>query len=121
LGNTWNASVQISSPSLAGAATAKPAASSSGASASSGATALDPNASQGNSIVQEFRNYAKMNPIDRLRANIMKSMNVTQQQIDAMPPAQQQAIEQKIEQLVKEQMQKNVDGQSKGQVVDFSA
>jgi hypothetical protein len=114
--------VQISSPSFAGPVTAKPSAgSASGTSASSGATALDPSASQGNSIVQEFLNYAKMNPIDRLRAGIMKSMNITQQQLDAMPPAQKQAVEQKIEQLIKEQLQKNADNQSTGQVVDFSA
>jgi hypothetical protein len=38
-----------------------------------------------------------------------------------MPPAQKQAVEQKIEQLIKEQLQKNADNQSTGQVVDFSA
>ena len=77
-------------------------------------------ASQDNSIVQEFLNYARMNPIDRLRASIMKGMNITQQQLDAMPPAEQQAVEQKIEQLIKEQLSKNTNNQS-GQFVDISA
>lgn len=111
--------MQVSSPSFVGSATARPSVIA-GVNSSSGATALDPSASQGDSIVQEFLNYAKMNPIDRLRAGIMKSMNITQQQLDAMPPAEQQAVEQKIEQLIKEQLAKNTNNQS-GQLVNFSA
>ena len=88
----------------------------SGSTASSGSAG---SASQDNSIVQEFLNYAKMSPIDRLRANIMKSMGLTQQDLDKMTPAQQQAVEQKIEQLIQQELQKNAD--KTGQVVNVSA
>jgi hypothetical protein len=96
--------------------TASPGASAGGANA---ASALADGASGGDSVAQDFLNYAKMSPIERLRANIMKSMGLTQQQFDSMTPAQQQAVEQKIEQLIKQELQKNAN--ASGQLVDQSA
>jgi hypothetical protein len=62
-------------------------------STASAAGGLTPKA---DNVVQQFMDYAKMNP-----------------------PEQQKAVEQKIEQLIKQQLQKNA-GQT-GQVVDVSA
>jgi phenylacetate-coenzyme A ligase PaaK-like adenylate-forming protein len=111
--------VQISSPGSYGLSSPSRAASS-GSSGSAGATALGAtDSAQDNSVVQEFLNYAKMSPADRLRANIMKSMGLTQQQFDALSPAEQQAVEQKIEQVIKQEMQQNAD--KTGQLVNISA
>jgi hypothetical protein len=91
-----------------------------GSTSGSGATAsLTAVPSQDDSVEQAFLNYAKMSPMERLRANILKSMGLTEDQLKSMPPEQQKAVEQKIEQLIKEQLEKNADKQ--GQVVDVTA
>jgi hypothetical protein len=96
----------LSSPSPAGAA-------GSGTTGSNSATS-----SQNNSVVQDFLNYAKESPAERLRASILKSMGLTEQQLDQMPPAQRQAIE-KIEDIIKQKLQQN--GGQPGQLVNASA
>jgi hypothetical protein len=73
---------------------------------------------QDNSVVQ-FLNYAKMSPMDRLRANILKSMGLTEDQRKALPPDQQKAVEQKIQQIIQQDMQKKAN--QPGQLVDVSA
>jgi len=75
--------------------------------------------SKGADVVQQFMDYAKMSPMERLRASILKSLGLTEDDLKKMTPAQQKAVEQKIEQLIKEDMQKNA-GKT-GQVVDLSA
>ena len=75
--------------------------------------------SKGDDVVQQFMDYAKMSPMERLRASILKSLGLTEDDLKKMTPAQQKAVEQKIEQLIKEDMQKNA-GKT-GQVVDVSA
>ena len=76
-------------------------------------------ASKNNDVVQQFLDYAKMDPIHRLRANILKSMGLTEDDLKNMTPEQQKAVEQKIEQLMQEQLKKNAN--KPGQVVDVSA
>jgi hypothetical protein len=75
--------------------------------------------SKGDDVVQQFMDYAKMNPLERLRANILKSMGLTEDDLKKMTPEQQKAVEQKIDQLIKQELQKNA-GKT-GQVVDLSA
>jgi hypothetical protein len=60
----------------------------------------------------------KMSPAERLRASILKSMGLTEQQLDQMPPAQRQAVEQKIEEIIKQKLQQN--GGQPGQLVNAS-
>jgi hypothetical protein len=76
-------------------------------------------ASKGNDVVQEFLDYAKMDPIARMRASILKSMGLTEDDVKNMSPEQQKAVEQKIAQMIQQQLQKNA-GKT-GQVVDISA
>jgi hypothetical protein len=98
------------------------ATSKSSSSASPGGTAASGNlggAAQDNSVAQQFLNYAKMSPMERLRANILKSMGLTEDQLKALPPDQQKAVEQKIQQIIQQEMQKNA-GKT-GQVVNLSA
>ena len=70
-------------------------------------------------VVKEFLDYAKMSPMERLRASILKSMGLTEDDLKKMTPEQQKAVEQKIEQIIKQQLEKNA-GKT-GQVVDLSA
>jgi hypothetical protein len=95
---------------------ASSAASSPGTTASSKTGGLTP---QGDSVVQQFMDYAKESPMERMRAQILKSMGLTEDDLKKMSPEQQKAVEQKIEQMIKQQLQKNA-GQT-GQVVDVSA
>lgn len=74
---------------------------------------------QDDSVVQQFLNYAKMSPMERLRANILKSMGLTEDQLKALPPDQQKAVEQKIQQIIQQDMQKKAN--QPGQLVNVSA
>jgi hypothetical protein len=112
----WNAPMQISSsPSPFGLSSPSPAGGSGTGAKASGSAA----ASQDNSVVQDFLNYAKESPAERLRASILKSMGLTEQQLDQMPPAQRQAVEKKIEDIIKQKLQQN--GGQPGQLVNASA
>ncbi len=82
----------------------------------SAAASLTP---QGDSVVQQFMDYAKESPMQRMRASILKSMGLTEDDLKKMSPEQQKAVEQKIEQIIKQKLEKNA-GQT-GQVVDVSA
>jgi hypothetical protein len=73
---------------------------------------------KGDDVVREFMDYA-MDPMERLRANILKSMGLTEDDLKNMSPEQQKAVEQKIEQIIQQQLQKNA-GKT-GQVVNISA
>jgi hypothetical protein len=118
----WNAAMQISSAgSYYGLTSRSPASNSSPTgSAVAGATASNSAAaSQDNSVVQDFLNYAKESPAERLRTSILKSMGLTEQQLDQMPPAQRQAVEKKIEDIIKQKLQQN--GGQPGQLVNASA
>ena len=83
------------------------------------APANSKSATKGRDVAQEFLDYVKTDPIARMRANILKSMRLTEDQLNAMPPEQRKAIEEKIEQLIKEQLEKNAN--KPGQVVNISA
>jgi hypothetical protein len=75
--------------------------------------------SQDNSVVQDFLDYAKMSPAERMRENILKSLGMTEQQFEKLSPAQQQAVNQKIQQIMLQQIQQNA-GKT-GQLVNVSA
>ncbi|MBR0874560.1 hypothetical protein JQ633_29675 [Bradyrhizobium tropiciagri] len=72
-----------------------------------------------NSVEQQFLKYAQMSPMDRMRANILKSMGLSEEDLKNMTPEQQKAVEQKIKDLIEQQFEKNA-GKA-GQTVDISA
>ena len=53
----------------------------------------------------ELEKYMKMTPAQRMAADILKQMGLTQAELDAMPPAERQAVMNKIAALVKQQME----------------
>ncbi|WP_139863362.1 hypothetical protein [Bradyrhizobium ivorense] len=73
----------------------------------------------GDSVEQQFLKFAQMSPMDRMRANILKSMGLTEEDLKNMTPEQQKAVEQKIKDLIEQEFQKNA-GKT-GQAVDISA
>ncbi|MGR4932269.1 hypothetical protein ACIPUD_36540 [Bradyrhizobium sp. CAR08] len=72
------------------------------------------------SAVQDFLKYAKMNPFDRMRANILRSMNVTEADLQRMTPEQRSSVEQKIKEAIEREMSEKK-GQQPGSLVDMSA
>jgi hypothetical protein len=90
-----------------------------GGSSASASASPSGTTSQGNSVVQDFLDYAKMSPAERMREDILKSLRLTEQQFEKLSPAQQQAINQKIQQIMLQQLQQNA-GKT-GQLVNVSA
>jgi hypothetical protein len=71
------------------------------------------------SVEADFLKYAKMTPFDRMRAGILKSMNLTEDDLAKMSPDQQKAVEEKIRDAIEKQLEKQ--GQKTGSLVDLSA
>jgi hypothetical protein len=66
------------------------------------------------SLEQQFLDYAKMSPIERMRANILKSMNLTESDVANMSPQEQQKVEDIIKEKIKEQLDKVQNGKQDG-------
>ena len=76
-------------------------------------------ASGDSNAVADFLKYAKMNPFDRMRAGILKGMNLTDADLAKMTPDQRTAVEQKITDAIEKQLEKK--GNQTGSLVDLSA
>ncbi|GKQ53127.1 hypothetical protein [Bradyrhizobium sp. Ce-3] len=79
----------------------------------SGGSALD------DTVEQKFLKYAQMSPMDRMRANILKGMGLSEEDLKTMTPDQRAKVEQKIKELIEQSFQKNAG--KVGQAVDISA
>jgi hypothetical protein len=66
-------------------------------------------ATAGQSAEDKFMAYAKMSPADRMRASLLSSMGLTEDQLKNMSPEQQKVVEQKIEDLIKQAAQKQIE------------
>lgn len=69
--------------------------------------------------VQEFQDYAKLTPAQKMRASILKSMGLKEEDLAGMDPAKRQQVEDKIKQMIKARVEENAD--KKGQLVDVKA
>ena len=65
-----------------------------------------------NSVEKDFLAYAKMSPIDRMRASVMKSMNVTDDDLRSMSSDQRQKVEDQIAKQVREAMDRKFTGRN---------
>jgi hypothetical protein len=81
---------------------------------------LSPQSGQDNSIVQQFMQYATMTPAQRMFAQMLNKLGITEDQFKAMSPADQQKVEQKIQQMIKQQVQDSSNKQT-GVIADISA
>jgi hypothetical protein len=72
------------------------------------------------SAKDEFMDYAKLTPAQKMRAAMLAKMGVTEEQLKAMSPEERQKIEDQIKKQIKEQVQ-NDPAMKKGSLVDVSA
>jgi hypothetical protein len=56
------------------------------------------------SAADEFLAMMKKTPEERLRDNILKSMGLTEDELEGMPPEQRKAVEAKIQEMIKEKI-----------------
>lgn len=94
------------------------AAKSSSASKADGTTTGLEVGSAADNVEQEFLKFAKMSPFDRLRANILNSMGLQESDLKSLSPAELRAVEQKIKELIEQQLHKNPT--QTGQLMDVS-
>jgi hypothetical protein len=59
---------------------------------------------QTKSVEQTFLDYAKMTPAERMHAQMLAQLGLTEDQFKAMDPAAQHKIEDKIREMVKQQV-----------------
>ncbi len=69
---------------------------------------------------QKFLDYANMTPAQRLQAEMLNQLGITEDQFKAMSPAEQQKVMDKIRELVKQQVQNSSDKRT-GMITDISA
>ncbi len=71
------------------------------------------------SVVQQFLEYANMTPAERMQADMLSQLGLTEDQFKAMTPAEQQKVEDKIRQMIKQQAQESNDKRT-GLITDIS-
>jgi nitric oxide reductase activation protein len=69
---------------------------------------------------QQFQEYASMTPAQRLHAEMLAKLGLTEDQFKALPPAQQQKVEEQITDMIKKQMANNNDTRP-GMITDKTA
>lgn len=57
---------------------------------------------EGNAALEAFKAYMAMTPAEKIRHGILNEMGLTEEDIEAMSPEQQQAVEEEIAQRMKE-------------------
>lgn len=73
-----------------------------------------PKDTKSSSIEKEFLDYAKMSPIERMRQNILKGMNLTEQALASMSTDQRQQVENQIKDKLKDMLKGGQLGQQAG-------
>lgn len=96
--------------------------SSSYAGAYSGITASTSSPVGETSAKDEFLKYQAMTPAQKMRAMILAKLGVTEEQLKAMSPEDRAKIEQKLKDMIKQQVQNDPDKKGqKGLVADIMA
>jgi hypothetical protein len=96
--------------------------SSSYAGAYSGMTASTSSPIGETSAKDEFLKYQAMTPAQKMRAMILAKLGVTEEQVKAMSPEDRAKIEQKLKEMIKQQVQNDPDKKDKtGQIADVLA
>jgi hypothetical protein len=71
------------------------------------------------SAAQKFLEYANMTPAERIHAQMLAELGLTEDQFKAMSPADQQKIEDKIRDMIKKQADSSPDKRT-GMITDKS-
>jgi hypothetical protein len=80
------------------------AAPSSAASSSTDSSSTALSADSAKTAAQQFQQWANMTPAQRLHAEMLAKLGMTEDQFKALPPAQQQKINDQIAEMIKKQV-----------------
>jgi hypothetical protein len=83
-----------------------------------GSTGVTPAKTKADTAVDDFMAYANMTPAQKMRAAILGSMNMTEEQLNAMDPKERAKIEQKIKDIIKEKVEESIEKKT-GVAVDL--
>jgi hypothetical protein len=72
------------------------------------------------SAKDEFLDYAKMTPAQKMHAAMLGKLGITEEQLKAMSPEERKKVEDKIKEMIKQQVE-NDPKVKKGSLVDVSA
>jgi TPP-dependent pyruvate/acetoin dehydrogenase alpha subunit len=72
------------------------------------------------SAEQKFLEWAKMTPAERMHAQMLSQLGISEDQFKAMDPAAQQKIEEQIRDMIKKQAENGTDKRT-GLITDKSA
>lgn len=72
------------------------------------------------SAKDEFLDYAKMTPAQKMRAAMLGKLNVTEEQLKAMSPEERKKVEDKIKDMIRQQVE-NDPKMKTGSILDVSA
>jgi hypothetical protein len=78
------------------------------------------NAKAAKTAAQQFQEYASMTPAQRLHAEMLAKLGLTEDQFKAMSSADQQKVEAKIADMIKKQMSDSNDKRT-GMITDKTA
>lgn len=82
-------------------------------------TALTAKPAATQSAEQKFLEYANMSPAERLHAQVLAELGLTEDQFKAMSPADRQKTEDKIREMIKQQVANGTDKRT-GMITDKS-
>jgi len=71
--------------------------------------------------IAEFMDYMKKSPAERLRADILKKLDLTEDDIKAMPPEKRAATEQKIAEEIKRTLEGDTKSSKSGELQSVGA
>lgn len=92
------------------------------AGAYSGLTASTTSSVGETSAKDEFLKFQAMTPAQKMRAMMLAKLGVTEEQLKAMSPEERAKIEQKMKDMIKQQVQNDPDKKDKtGQIADVMA
>jgi hypothetical protein len=86
-------------------------------SAASAQSSTSLSAKAAKTAAQQFLEYANMTPAERLHAQMLAKLGLTEDQFKAMDPAAQQKIEDKIREMIKQQLAASSDKRT-GMITD---
>ena len=68
----------------------------------------------GNAALEAFKAYMAMTPAEKMRDNILKEIGMTEEEIEALPPEQQKAVEEEIVQRMDERAKMQAQSEGNG-------
>ena len=75
---------------------------------------LEKSSAPAQSAEEKFLAYARMTPAEKMHAALLSQLGLTEEKVKAMSPEQQQKVEEKIRDLIKQAAEKHMDKTGQG-------